>query len=73
MLDHLRDFFGGKNIYERHVDIGFGKLKIILKQRVARRYLYMKFSYPGNIQYHALNKEDVDNVIDALTKIRNDM
>ena len=73
MFEHLRDFFGGKSIYEKDVEIGFGKLKIILKQRISKRYLYMKFSYPGNTQYHALTKEDVDNVITALTKFRNDM
>lgn len=70
MFQGLLDFFGGEKISEKYVKLRSGKLKIILKERNDRRYMYLRFSYSGNIQYHTLYKEDMDEVIDIMMKFK---
>ena len=73
MFRAVFDFFGGKKIEEKYVSLRSGNLKIILKERDNRRYMYLRFSYSGNIQYHVLHKEDLDEVIDIMTKFKSQM
>ena len=70
MLGLLTDFFGGKKLLEKFIPIRNGKLKIILKERNGERYIFMRFSYAGNIQYHALHKENIDETISTLCEYR---
>ena len=55
------------------IRLRYGKLKVILKQRLSRRYIYLKFSYAGNIQYHAIQADEIDELIDTLTEFRQQM
>jgi len=73
ILNAFLDFFGGKKIDEKFVPIRNGKLKIILKERNNEKYIYMRFSYAGNTQYHALHKESVNEAIQTLTDFRNQL
>ncbi len=73
MFGSLMDFFGGKKLLENFIPIRDGKLKIILKERNGERYIYMRFSYTGNIQYHALHKENIDKTISTLCEYRKQM
>ena len=70
MFDSLKNLFGGNKLDEAKVPLREGKLKIILKERRGERYVYMRFSYPGNTQYHVLFEEDLDGVIATLTRYR---
>ncbi|MCP5080475.1 MAG: hypothetical protein GY948_02130 [Alphaproteobacteria bacterium] len=70
MFESIFDFFGGTKISEKFVSIRNGTLKVILKERNSKRYMYLRFSYTGNVQYHLLHKEDVDDVIDAMAEFK---
>ncbi len=70
MLEGILDFFGGTKISEKFVPIRNGTLKVILKERNSKRYMYLRFSYTGNVQYHLLHKEDVDDVIDVMAEFK---
>ena len=73
MFQGLLDFFGGTKISEKYVRLRSGNLKVILKERAGRRYIFLRFSYTGNVQYHILHKEDMDEVIDIMKNFKTQM
>ena len=70
MFRTLLDFFGGSKIYEKEVPVQVGRLKVILKERRGSKYVYLRFSYTGNLQYHVLHEDDVGYLIDTLADVR---
>lgn len=70
MFRALIDLFCGKTIESEFIPIHLGKLKIMLKERKGRRYVYMRFGYLGNVQYHQLGIGEVDQVIQTLVAFR---
>ena len=66
MMNTVLDFFGGQKIKEKTISLRQGKLKAMLKERRGERHICLRFSYPGNVQYHAIHAENIDEFIETL-------
>ena len=53
----------------RQAKIG-GRISVI-ETNNAETPIAMKFSYPGNIQYHQISGDEADEIINELNSIRN--
>lgn len=73
MMNTVLDFFGGQKIKEKTISLQQGRLKAMLKERSGERYVYLRFSYPGNVQYHAIHAESIDEVIETLKDFRTEI
>ncbi|MEP3276843.1 MAG: hypothetical protein ABJO38_10575 [Stappiaceae bacterium] len=73
MIKTLLNAFGSKKIAKRLIKLREGNLNVILKERNSERFVFMRFSYPGNVQYHTLYSDDIDQVIETLQEYRSEM
>lgn len=70
ILRSFGDFFRGTKIREWSIELSSGrKLKVILKERDARRYVLMRFSSAGDYQYEHLEADEVTLLAQTLSEM----
>ncbi|WP_422038721.1 hypothetical protein [Roseibium sp.] len=74
VLRSLVDVFLGTKIREWSTELSSGrKLKLILKERDARRYVLIRFSSAGDYQYDHLEADEVALLARKLSEMSVDM
>lgn len=70
ILSSFGDVFLGTKISEWSTKLSCGrKLKLILKERDARRYVLIRFSNGGDYQYEHLEADEVTLLAEALSEM----
>ncbi|MFN3172442.1 MAG: hypothetical protein ACE37E_17295 [Hyphomicrobiales bacterium] len=74
LIQGLGDLISGTKIREWSMDLATGqKLKFIIKERNARRFLLMRISSAGDYHYEQFEADEVDAMAEALTALSHDL